>query len=318
MDTATTLTQRYLDAAMRTVPEGQRSDLSGELRTSIEDQIEARTEAGEEYAAAERAVLENLGDPEKLAAGYTDRVLYLIGPRFFLLWWRLLKLLLCIVPVLVAFGIALGQSLAGAPVGEILSTTWAGIVGSIAHVAFWTTLVFAIIERSTAPGKDLTTPWTVDRLPEPRPGGARLSDVVSALVLLAITAGAMVWDQTSGLIRLGGEWHSFLHPSLWPWWIAGAVVLMTASAGVAVWAYLRRRWTYRSAAVKTAANLAVAVPALWLMSQDRLLNIEPWLVGVPDDGAQVAQIVTIVVGFGIVGVAVGDGIDAFVKARRSR
>lgn len=318
MDTATTLTQRYLDAAMRTVPEGQRTDLGTELRTSIEDQIEARTEAGEDAEAAERSVLEQLGDPEKLAAGYTDRQLYLIGPRYFLLWWRLLKLLLCIVPVLVAFGIALGQTLAGAPVGEIFSTTWAGIVGSIAHVAFWTTLVFAIIERSTAPGKDLTTPWTVDRLPEPRPGGARLSDVVSALVLLAITAGAMVWDQTSGLIRLGGEWHSFLHPSLWPWWIAGTLVLMTASAGVAVVAYLRRRWTYRRAAVKAVVDLLVAVPTLWLMAQGRLLNTEPWVAGIPDDGAQVAQIVAILVAFGIVGVCVGDAIDAFVKARRSR
>ena len=42
-----TLTDRYVDAAMRTVPEKQRPDLSAELRASIDDQIDARVDAGE-------------------------------------------------------------------------------------------------------------------------------------------------------------------------------------------------------------------------------------------------------------------------------
>lgn len=318
MDT-TTLTERYLDAAMRTVPEAQRADLAAELRTSIEDQIEARTDAGEDPVAAERAVLEHLGDPDTLAASYTDRPLYLIGPRYFLLWWRLLKLLLWIVTPLAAFGIALGQTLAGAPVGEIVATTWAGTLGAFVHVVFWTTLVFAVIERSTATSKeDVTTPWGVDQLPEVRPVKVRLSDPVSAVVLAAITMGVIVWDQAFGLVRLGGEWHSFLHPSLWPWWAGGAVVLMAASVAVTVVSYRRRRWTYRRAGLKATLNLAIAVPVLWLMAQNLLLNSEPWLAGIPDDGAEVTQIVTIVVAFGIVGVCIGDAVDAFVKARRSR
>ena len=319
MDTATTLTQRYLDAAMRTVPEGQRSDLAAELRTSIEDQIEARTEAGEDPAAAEQAVLENLGDPEKLAAGYTDRVLYLIGPRYFLLWWRLLKLLLCIVTPVVAFATALDQTLAGAPLSEILSTTWAATVGTVLMVTFWTTVVFAIIERSTTATKDdLRGRWTLDRLPEPTSYRVALSDAVWAVLWVVITAGAILWDRSFGVVRLGGEWHSFLHPGLWPWWIVGALLLMAGSAALAVRSYYRGRWSYRRVAVKAALNLVVAAPTVWLMAQDRLLNSEPWLVGIPDDGAQVVQIVTIVVAFGIVGVCLGDAIDAFVKARRSR
>ena len=106
--TATTLTDRYVAAAMRTVPEKQRDDLGAELRASIDDQIDARVENGEPHGDAERAVLTELGDPDKLAAGYTDRPLYLIGPRYYLDWWRLLKLLLWIVPACAAFGVALG------------------------------------------------------------------------------------------------------------------------------------------------------------------------------------------------------------------
>ncbi len=120
----TTLTDRYVDAAMRTVPEKQRADLGAELRASIDDQVDARVEGGEPHDAAERAVLTELGDPDKLAAGYTDRPLWLIGPRYYLDWWRLLKLLLGIVPACAAFGVALAQTLAGASFGEIIGSVW--------------------------------------------------------------------------------------------------------------------------------------------------------------------------------------------------
>ena len=118
----TSLTDRYVDAAMRTVPEQQRQDLGAELRASIEDQIDGRVHNGEEHSAAERAVLTELGDPDKLAAGYTDRPLWLIGPRYYLTWWRLTKLLWAIVPACAAFGVALGQTLAGEPFGAIVGT----------------------------------------------------------------------------------------------------------------------------------------------------------------------------------------------------
>ncbi len=47
--TATSLTDRYVAAAMRTVPEKQRDDLGTELRASIDDQIDARVENGEPH-----------------------------------------------------------------------------------------------------------------------------------------------------------------------------------------------------------------------------------------------------------------------------
>ena len=61
--TEVTLTDRYIDATVRSVPERQRADLSAELRSSIADQIEARVEGGADPAEAERAVLTALGDP---------------------------------------------------------------------------------------------------------------------------------------------------------------------------------------------------------------------------------------------------------------
>ena len=59
----TSLTERYVDAAMRTVPDRQRADLGAELRASIADQIDARVDDGEPHDIAERAVLTDSATP---------------------------------------------------------------------------------------------------------------------------------------------------------------------------------------------------------------------------------------------------------------
>ncbi|MGX1703015.1 permease prefix domain 1-containing protein [Microbacterium sp. NPDC055357] len=318
---AMTLTDRYIDAAMRTVPEKQRADLAAELRASIDDQIDARLDEGLARDAAEHAVLTELGDPDKLAADYTDRPLFLIGPRYYLTWWRLLKFLWAIVPACAVVGTTLGMSLAQEPVGEIFGTAWAVLMGSIVHIAFWTTLVFFIVERA-ARGADVgfVGEWTLDRLPEPRERGATLSDLVASLVLLAVMAGAVLWDHFVGVVYFadGGGWVSFLAPDLWPVGIAVLLLLIALEALLAIAVYARGRWDTRLATINVVLNLAIVVPAVWLLLTDRLLNPEFFPTFVPDDGETVTTIIAVIFGFGIVGIAVWDAIDAFLKARRSR
>src|SRR5690242_8277502 len=99
----TTLTDRYIWAVIRTVPAGQRAELDAELRELIGDTIDAELAAGAPPEQAEREALVQLGDPELLAATWSDRPLQLIGPRFYLQWWRLLKVLLStVVPIVAA------------------------------------------------------------------------------------------------------------------------------------------------------------------------------------------------------------------------
>ena len=317
-----TLTDRYVDAAMRTVPEKQRTDIAAELRASIADQIDPRVQAGEDPDTAERAVLNDLGDPDKLAADYTDRPLWLIGPRYFLDWWRLLKLLLWIVLPCATFGVAIGTTIAGEPIGAIVGTTVAVLAGAAVHLAFWTTLVFAIVERTSQPSSDdALVAWSVDHLPEPRPSGAGFCDLITGLVFLAVAAGAVLWDHLVGVVRLGGSgWLPFLDPGLWPWWITALFVVMALEAALAVTVYAVRRWTVGLAVANGILNLAVAVPALWLLSQGRLLNPEFWPSLIPDGEAAstVANIIAVLLGVVIAGVAIWDTLDAAVKARRAR
>lgn len=316
----TTLTERYIDAALRTVPEKQRADLGAELRASIADQIDARVEAGESQDAAETAVLTELGDPDKLAAGYTDRPLYLIGPKYFLVWWRLLKLLLWIVSPIVAFAVALGQTISGADLGEIIGTTVLATMGTILHLAFWTTLVFAIIERTEAKSAESVPlmPWTPDQLPERRESGAKFSDMIATIIFLVIGAGAILWDQLIGFAP-AYPGLSLLDPGLWPWWFTGLFVVMALEAILQVVVFVRGRWTFGLAAVNAVLNVVVAVPALWLLTQGRLLNAEFWTTVIPADSAEtVANVMMILTGFGIAAIAIWDTIDAFLKAHRAR
>jgi hypothetical protein len=315
-----TLTERYVEAAMRSVPEKQRPDLAAELRASIDDQIDAHVDAGESPDAAERAVLTDLGDPEKLAADYIDRPLHLIGPRYYLAWWRLTKLLWAIVPVCAAFGVALGQVLSGAPVGTVLASVVSVVLSVIVHVGFWTTLVFFLVERSSA-GRDgeFLSSWTPDQLPETKEAGAGLADLVASLVVLALAAGALLWDRFLGTAFLAGEgWMSFLHPGLWPWWAGALFVLLALEALLAIWVYAQGRWSTASATANLLLNAAIVVPAVWLLTQQLLINPAFFEALIPDDAATVATIIATLIGFGAVAVAAWDSIDAVRKARRGR
>jgi hypothetical protein len=318
MNDTTTLTDRYVDAAMRGVPEKQRADLAAELRTSIDDQIDARVAAGEPGNAAERAVLTELGDPDRLAAGYLDRPLWVIGPRYYLDWWRLLKLLWAIVPACAAFGVALGQVLAGASFGQILGSVVSVVISVIVHIGFWVTLVFFVLERTGREAPEASAPWTPDRLPEPKASGASFAELVSTLVFLALAAGAVLWDHFVGWPIGGGETLPFLDPGLWPWWITGLFVVMAAEALLGIAVYAKGRWTTALAYLNLVLNAVIAIPALWLLSQGLLINSAFFPTVIPDAGAQVGAIVSVILGFVFAGIAVWDSIDAFLKAHRAR
>nr|WP_274637220.1 permease prefix domain 1-containing protein [Microbacterium bovistercoris] len=311
---AATLTERYVDAAMRTVPQPQRSDLSAELHASIADQIDARIEAGDAPASAEAAVLTELGDPEVLAAGYTGRQLHLIGPRYYLDWWRLMKVLLWIVPVCTAFGVALGQVLAEAPAGGIIGTTVVAVLTSILHVAFWTTLIFVILERTGHETMD-AGPWTPERLPEPKQSGATFADMVASIVMLLALAGAMLWDLWLGFVP--GHRVSLLDAELWPIAILILFAIMACKAVLVIMVHLHGRWTARDAVVN--AVLVLAAVGTLVYNNGHLLNPGFFeAVGGADGAAGAHRVVTIVAWFVIGVIALWDILDTFLKARRSR
>ncbi len=315
---AAPLTDRYIAAAVRSMPAACGPDVQAELEVSIEDAIEARIEQGEDCGTAERAVLTDLGDPEILAAGYAGRQLQLIGPRFYLTWWRLLKLLWVIVPVIAMVGVALGQTLTGETPGAVLGASVSTGVSAVVQVAFWVTLVFAVLERSSGPAP--LVEWDVDRLPVIRSRGAGRADLIAALVVLLVGAGAILWDRFHGLVRLDSTWLPILSTDLWPWWIVGLLGLMAAQAALVVAVYRRGRWTPAFALINTGLALAYAIPAAALLAGGHLVNPQFVALVLSDNGVGADSIRTLalITGAGIVGFSAWGVIDGWLKTVRDR
>lgn len=312
-----TLTERYIAAAVASIPPASRDDVQAELDVSIADAIDARIEQGEEPAAAERAVLNDLGDPGILAAGYADRPLHLIGPRFYLPWWRLLKLLWAIVPAAAMGGVALGSVLAGAPVGEVIGSSISVGLATAVHLAFWVTIVFVVLERT---GSASSLPhWTIDRLPESPSKGVGRADMIASLVFLAAGAGALLWDQFRGFVFHGGETLPALNPELWPWWITGLLAVLAAEAALAIAVYLSGGWNVGFAVINAAIAIAFAVPAIALLATAQLVNPEVIAIAFTDKGvdADTLRTLTIITGAAIAGVATWDVIDGWLKTIRN-
>lgn len=313
---AATLTERYIAAAVATIPPASRDDVQAELDVSIADAIDARINQGEERAAAERAVLNDLGDPGILAAGYADRPLHLIGPRFYLTWWRLLKLLWAIVPLAAMGGVALVQTLAEAPIEEIIGTSIATGVSAFMHVSFWVTLVFVILERT---GNVSALPdWNVEQLPETERKGAGRADMIASLVFLVVGAGALIWDQLQGLVIQNGVAFPALDPRLWPWWITGLLILMAAKTALVIAVYLTRGWNAAFAVINTALALVFAIAATALLLAGTLVNPEFVATVFTDNGvsSDTLRILAILLGAGIIGFSAWDIIDSWLKTIR--
>ncbi|MEV4121383.1 permease prefix domain 1-containing protein [Micromonospora sp. NPDC049645] len=310
-----TLTDRYLAATLRSVPVQRRDEIASELRASIEDMIDDRTGGGADPTAAEREVLTELGNPDLLAAQYADRRLQLIGPTYYLVWLRLLKLLLSFIPALVGTVITFVKVAEGQGFGAI----GPGIVVALhvtVHIAFWLTLTFAIIERSQTtvelPG------WTVDQLPDaPVHRSIPLADTVATVIMLLLTIGYLPFQHYQSWVRdTDGENIPILDPALWSFWLPALIVVLVASLVFEVVKYRIGRWTWNLFGIRALISLAFAVPLVWLALSDRLLNPTlaehfSWLAD-----ADNRNLLAAIIAMGSAVVVVWDLIDTAIKTRR--
>lgn len=270
------LTERYVHATLREVPEAKRADLGPELRSSIADMVEARIAAGETPETAEYAVLTELGEPGRLAAQYTGARLELLGPRFFLVWKRLTLQLLTWVPALVGTVVAVAQTLQGGhTVGEVVTDTLGAVFGTALQIVFWTTLVFAILDRVVTDESEVVGAWTPERLPdEPVEREYSATDAGLGVAWNLVVAGLLVaqhfrsWvDDPGG----GGSDLPLLDPDLWSRWIPVLLAFIALAAAVEVWKYLRG-WDLGAVLGTAVSSVGISAVLGWLALEDRLLN----------------------------------------------
>lgn len=280
----TSLTERYIAAAAARFPDKQRDDLAEELRTSIADAVDAKVGTGADARSAEGEVLTELGDPVRLAAEYSDRRLYLIGPELYLTFERLLKTLLVVVVPIIAVIAAIASMLANDSVGAIIGSTVAVALMSAVQIAFWVTFVFAVLERSGATESSLDTKWTLDKLPEPRERSISLSDTVASIAFLGLAIAAIVIQTWRSFVTdADGSNVAVLDPDLWSFWLPLIIVILAVEILFEITTYRAGRWNLTLAGVNTAINLAFGIAAVYLLASDRLLNPE-FVVYIDDNG----------------------------------
>jgi hypothetical protein len=311
--TSSTLTDRYVAATLRTLPEKQRPDIEKELRASIADAVDDRVEAGSAEDAAERDVLIELGDPGRLAASYTGRPLYLIGPTLFLDYIRLLKLLLWIVVPIVFVAIFVIDVFQGGSIGSNFGRAFSTTLTVGVHVTFWTTLAFAIVERTATGAKPLVG-WNPDMLLEVPARRMAFGELVAGVVAGALGIAALLLSPVLTTVTDdAGNPVGILDPGLWEFWVPYLVVVAVIAIGFQFVQYYRGP-SIPVAFGNLAINAAFGIPVVWLAATGQLLNPDFFEgVGWP---AEVPAILTTVI---IVGTIVGllfDTIDGFVKAVR--
>jgi hypothetical protein len=314
----TSLTDRYVWAVLRAVPQGKRTDLEPEIRALVADAVDAHA-GNASPEAAERAALAELGDPDALAARYMDKTRFLIGPRLYPEWERLLTLLLPIVVPIAGIAVGAVGWVSGKTVGEAI-VSGLGVAFTVAvQLTFWFTLVFAIAERTGSAVAPLTGhPWSPDDLPDvPAPDRMSLGEAIATIAFGVFVLVAIVWVQLASPIVIDGTSYPLFDPATWAWWVWYVLALTVAEIVFAAALYLRGRWTWEFATVNALLGAALAIPAVYLISENLLFNDE--LVATIDAQTTAAwfsttMAITVLV---IVLVTVVDGVDGFRKAWRT-
>jgi ribosomal protein S16 len=143
------LLNRYVAEVGKYLPQRNRADIEAEIRSTLEDMLDERTLGAQASEAQVSDLLKEYGDPRKVAASYGTKQ-YLIGPRLYPIFKRVLLIVLGILGVMLV--LSLGFSLAKAGMsGPAMVDAWLGVMeqftvgllSSFGNVV----LVFAIIER---------------------------------------------------------------------------------------------------------------------------------------------------------------------------
>jgi hypothetical protein len=282
-------TERYLAAVLRSIPEPKRTDVERELRSSIEDAIEERLAAGVDASTAERAVLEALGDPSALAAAYTGRPSYLIGPELYPLYrWFLPRLIAVAVPtaalVLGAVQVAGGGGLQAAISSGISAAINVGI-----GIAFWATVTFVFLERA-GPARQArselvaaTGQWRLERLPKVSDGRISVREVAGEIATALISIGILVFAGSLAATTASGVDVPLLDRDFRNVWLPILVALFALRGFGHLLAYNAGRWTPFLAFSIALLQVLLAVPLVVAALTGSIVSLDfARVIGWPD------------------------------------
>ncbi|HWV25212.1 MAG TPA: hypothetical protein VNZ58_13575 [Thermomicrobiales bacterium] len=264
----TMLKERYIAAALDHVPAEQRDEVRAEIRAAIDEMVDQRIEAGEPGDIATEHVLNELGDPAKLAASYQDRPRYLIGPGWYPAYIAFLKMILGIVlPLIVVVTLLVGLAVDDKSLSGAIGDAVGAVFTTALQVGFWVTLGFAVAERVVGPEMPSKNEgrWTVADLPEaPKARQITLGGVLPDIIAMIVVAVLALLQSAKGIgiiVRSGPESAMelpLINPDLGLGWQIVFFALVALSIVGPIARYVTGFWTRR------VVLLELADSALWI------------------------------------------------------
>lgn len=261
---------RYLHAIEFWLPKRQRQDILAELSEDLRSQIDEKaTELGRKLNDAEvEAILKRCGSPFQVALRYLPQQ-YLIGPTLFPVYrFALIVLLMgCVVPrCLIWLGFLIADP---AHRGYLhMENLW----DTVFYFAFFTTLAFAIVERSGVKFEGLDT-WNPRKLPPVRDPNriSRLSGLfeIAMIVVFILWFVSMFWprpviDFYGAQLTLAPVWNIFF----WSYLFLAAFNLAIASVNL-----FRPNWTQQRAGLRLLSDVIGGALFCWLLKAQVLVAI---------------------------------------------
>ena len=188
------LLDRYLQAVRFWLPKAQQEDLLAELGEDLRSQIEDKeTELGRPLDKGEMsAILKKCGSP-MMVAGRLGPQQHLIGPALFPIYAFVLKMVLLwiLVPVFIFIVGPVNLANSGGNWGQAVSTTTGNLWSGLFVAAGVVTLVFAILERTSA-HLGAECKWDPLKLPPVRKE-ERKPSLLKAVCELGFNVFGLVW-----------------------------------------------------------------------------------------------------------------------------
>lgn len=294
------LLDKYVAEVGKHLPRGQRADIEKELKSTLEDMLEERGQAGAADEAAVIQLLKDYGEPRRVAESYSGPR-YLIGPRLYPTFELVVKIVMAVLFALALAGLAFSLSRSSLTGHEFLNTLgrsaldlFAGLISAFGNIV----LVFAILER-VLPLKEFEKDkeeWNpADLAKEPDPDRVSFGEQIVGIFFLSLFL--IVFNLYPNIIGIGffdeNHW-VFISPILsdaffgyLPW----LNVLILLQIGFSVYLLRQGWWNAGLRLVNIILELAgIALAVVMLRGPELVALKAEQLAGTPLEGS--AQLFT--------------------------
>lgn len=285
------LIDRYVHAVSRQLPRKIREDVEMELRSSLEDSLEARTDGatGDAFEAHAVALLEEIGSPEKMAASYQPGSQYLIGPELFPTYKLVTRIVLTVFSILALVGVAMGlRAIATTDANwfEYVSEGLNTLITSGVFAFGTVTLIFALIQRFGDVKEVQADAWDPSKLPavtdeDVIKRGSGLEKIVGGVIFLALLNIFPHWIGMFTTVGENGRFIPLLGENL-ALYLPTINVILAGSIALGILLALQKRWNALTRAIDVVLGLSTMFlffrlstgPSPFDLSPERLVGLD--------------------------------------------